>query len=184
MGNVIPVLCMLPFAGVGIYLMVREEEITWPGVGLCAGALAVGWFEVNLFGFFGNSRMRREIIRKVLAKAGRDASDGTFVGFAQPSYVGLLDAHEDLGFLFLDKDSLEYFGEVHRVTLLKSEVQGVRYRPNVHTALGLGRWVSVEAKQNGKPVRLLIEPRESNTLLANRRLGKELRTRIEEWRTA
>jgi hypothetical protein len=70
------------------------------------------------------------------------------------------------------------------VTLLKSEVQGVRYRPNVHTALGLGRWVSVEAKQNGKPVRLLIEPRESNTLLANRRLGKELRTRIEEWRTA
>jgi hypothetical protein len=182
MGNLIPVLCMLPFAATGIYLMVREEEITWPGVGLCAGALIVGWFAVNLFGFFGNSRLRQEIVRKVLAKAGRDASGGTFVGFARPSYVGLLDAHEDLGFLFLDKDNLEYFGEIHRVTLAKSHILAIRYRPNIHSALGLGRWVSIEAKQQDKPVRLLIEPRESPTLLANRRKGKELRSLLEQWR--
>lgn len=182
MGNVLPVLCMIPFAGVGIFLMVREEEITWPGVGLCAGALVVGWFAVNLFGFFGNSRMRREIVRRVLAKAGRDASDGTFVGFARPSYVGLLDAHEDLGFLFLDRDTLEYFGEIHRVSLAKSDIREVRYRANIHSALGLGRWVSVEASQGGKPIRLLVEPREGTTLLTSRRKGKELRSRIEQWR--
>ena len=184
MGNLIPVFFMLPFVVAGVIHMVREEDFTWLGIGLCGGGLFLGWMTVNQFGFFGNANLKREIVKRVLSKAGRDASGGVFVGFARPSYVGILDAHEDLGFLFLDKNSIEYIGEVHHVSIPRGDVLGVRYRPNIHSALGLGRWVSVEAKQNGEPVRLLIEPREARTLLGNKRRGKQLRAKIEAWRKA
>lgn len=182
MGNLVPILSMLPFGVMGTVLMVRAHEVTVLGVVLCVLALIVGWFAVNQFGFFGNANLRREIQKKVLAKAGKDASKGTFVGFARPAYVGLLDAHEDLGFFFLDPDSLEYLGEMHQVSIPRADVKGVRFRPNVHSLLGLGRWVSVEAIHKGKPVRVLIEPREETTLLGNRKRGTKLRKEIEAWR--
>ncbi|HVT12165.1 MAG TPA: hypothetical protein VHE55_07850 [Fimbriimonadaceae bacterium] len=182
MGNLIPILCMLPFGLVGTLLMVKAHEVTAVGVVLCVLALVVGWLAVNQFGFFGNAKLRREIQRKVLAKAGKDASGGTFVGFARPSYIGLLDAHEDLGFLFVGAESLEYLGEQHQVSVAKADVKGVRFRANVHSLLGLGRWVSIEAIHKGKPVRLLVEPREEATLLGNRKRGTRLRKEIEEWR--
>ena len=94
----------------------------------------------------------------------------------------MLDAHEDLGFLFLDETSVEYIGESHHVTISRKDVTGVRYRPNFHSTLGLGRWVSIEAIHQGKPVRVLVEPREASTLLGNRKRGTELKKKIEEWR--
>ena len=63
----------------------------------------------------------------------------------------------------------------------KDQIKGVRFRPNVHTMVGLGRWVSVEATAAGKPIRLLVEPREKRTMLGNKRYGKALRTRLEAW---
>lgn len=182
MGNLIPLLCMAPFAGLGAFFLSRDGLASVPGILLCSAALVVGWFAVNQFGFFGNAILKREIGRKVLPKAGRDASSGTFVGFARPAYMGLLDAHEDLGFLFLTPESLEYVGEIHQVSIQRGEVKEVGYRGNVHSALGLGRWVSIEAEHKGKPVRLLVEPREAKTLLGNKKLGIDLRRRIEQWR--
>jgi hypothetical protein len=182
MGNLIPLACMLPFAVGGGLLMVRAHEVTWLGVFLCALALVVGWLAVNQFGFFGNAQLKEQIQRKILPKAGKDASKGIFVGFARPAYVGLLDAHEDLGYLFLGTETLEYIGELHQVTIPKADIIGVRYRANVHSALGLGRWVSIDARHMGKPVRVLVEPREAPTLLGNRKRGAELRAQIETWR--
>lgn len=182
MGNLIPLLCMLPFAAFGVYHMLAWHSATPIGVGFCVAALIVGWLAVNQFGFFGNANLRREIQRQVLAKAGRDASKGIFVGFARPSYLGLLDAHEDLGFLFLDQEKLEYLGELHHVSINRGDVLGARFRGNVHSSLGLGRWVSIKAKHKGKPVRLLVEPREARTLLGNRKRGTELKKQIEAWR--
>jgi hypothetical protein len=182
MGNLVPILCMLPLAALGTLLMVRQHSVTPLGIILCLLALTVGWFAVNWFGFFGNSQLKVAIQRKVLAKAGRDASRGIFVGFARPSYVGLLDAHEDLGFLFLDETSLEYLGEIHQITINREDIKAVRYRANVHSALGLGRWISIEALHKGKPVRLLVEPREARTLLGNKKRGKDLRRELEDWR--
>jgi hypothetical protein len=182
MGNLIPLLCMLPFAAFGVYHMLAWQSVTPIGVSFCVLALVVGWLAVNQFGFFGNQKLKQEIQLKVLAKAGRDASSGIFVGFARPSYMGLLDAHEDLGFLFLEEDGLEYLGELHHVSLSRADVLGVRYRANVHSTLGLGRWVSIEARHKGKPVRLLVEPREAKTLLGNRKSGTTLKREIEAWR--
>jgi hypothetical protein len=161
--------------------MGQAGEITLTGVVLCFLALVVGWFAVNQFGFFGNATLKQEIQRSVLPKAGKDASNGMFVGFARPSYVGLLDAHEDLGYLFLG-EALEYVGELHQVTIAKADIIGVRYRANIHSALGLGRWISIDARHKGKPVRVLVEPREAATLLENRKRGVALRTEIEKWR--
>ena len=182
MGNLIPIVCMAPFALVGTFLMVRGHAVTPVGIALCLLALVTGWLAVNQFGFFDNARLRREIAKKSLAKVGRDASGGIFVGFARPSYVGLLDAHEDLGFFFLDEHSLEYLGELHQVSLDRNDVLGVRYRPNIHSTLGLGRWVSIDAMHKGKPIRVLVEPREHTTLLENRKRGSELKAKLEEWR--
>ena len=181
MGNLIPLLCMLPFALTGTVLMLHSHAVTVIGVALCLLSLVVGWAAVNQFGLFGNVQLRKEIQRKALARAGRDASKGIFVGFARPSYVGLLDAHEDLGFLFFDADGVEYLGEIHQVKLSRKDVLGVRFRGNVHSALGLGRWVSIEAMHKGKRVRVLVEPREARTLLGNRKRGTRLRKEIVDW---
>jgi hypothetical protein len=182
MGNLIPLAFMLPLAITGVVTMIQDQEITPLAIGFCVGALVVGWIAVDLFGFFGNATLKREIQKKVLPKAGRDASGGTFVGFARPSYSGLLDAHEDLGYLFLTDNSLEYVGEIHQVSIPRKDILAVRYRPNIHSALGLGRWVSVEAMHEKKPVRVLVEPREARTLLGNKRVGTELRKKIDAWR--
>lgn len=182
MGNLVPLACSLPAAAIGVYLMVKEEAVTGLGIGLCILALIVGWLAVNQFGLFGNIRLKRTLLRRLAAKAGRDASSGIFVGFARPSYVGVLDAHEDLGFLFVDEDALEYVGELHQVMVARKDVKGIRFRGNIHSALGLGRWISIDAVHKGKPVRLLVEPREESTLLANRKRGTRLKKRLEEWR--
>lgn len=182
MGNLIPLVCMLPFAVAGAFLLIKAQDITVAGVGLCLAALIIGWLAVNQFGFFGNAALRRDIQRKVLAKAGKDASKGIFVGFARPSYVGVIDAHEDLGFLFIGKEGLEYIGELHHVTVSRGDVLGVRYRANIHSTIGLGRWVSIDAKHEGKNVRILVEPREAATLLGNKRRGTELKKQISDWR--
>lgn len=181
MGNLVPLACMAPFGIAGALVMMRAREVTLVGVALWVAGLVAGWLAVNRFGFYGNAAMKRELQRRLLAKAGRDASSGTFVGFARPSYTGLLDAHEDLGFLFLDAEQLEYIGEVHHVKFTRAQALGARFRPNIHSALGLGRWVGIDASVDGKPIRLLVEPREHPTLLANRRLGAELRAAIDDW---
>jgi hypothetical protein len=187
MGNLLPFLAMLPFEAIGGFLVYRyivsdtTSSIVLGTVLLLVGPV-VGWLTVNRFGFFGNESLRREIQKKVLAKAGKDASSGIFVGFARPSYVGLLDAHEDLGFLFLGSETLEYLGEVHQVSIPRKDVKGVGYKANIHSALGLGRWISIDAVHKAKPVRVLVEPREFKTLLANKKRGAKLKREIDEWR--
>ncbi|HTQ11773.1 MAG TPA: hypothetical protein VMI31_17055 [Fimbriimonadaceae bacterium] len=180
-GNLIPVAFMAPFAIAGILLMVSLHQINALGVALCLLSLVAGWLAVNRFGLFGNERLRRQIQTRVLGESGRDASKGIFVGFARPAFVGLLDAHEDLGFLFLDQDELAFIGEVHQATVRRQDVLGVRFRANVHSTLGLGRWVGIEAIHKGKRVRLLVEPREAKTLLGNRKRGTQLRREIIDW---
>jgi hypothetical protein len=47
--------------------------------------------------------------------------------------------------------------------------------------LGLGRWISLEGVADGKPIRLLIEPRERPTLLGNLLFSKALAGRLRRW---
>lgn len=181
MGNLMPLLLVLPFEMVGVFLMLRTHTVTVAGVVTCVLGLCAGWVSVNLFGLYGNKRLRADLARKVLPKENKNASDGVFVGFATPAYMGALDAHEDLGFLFIEPEQLHFHGEDHHVTISRSDVKLIRKRANIHSFLGLGGWVSVEAVVKGKPVRLLVEPRAADTLLGNVKHARDLRRNLEEW---
>ena len=182
MGNLLPALFFLPPATLGILWMHRHWAIFGAGLWYVVAGVVAGWIGLNLFGLFGNAFMRRELKRELTAK-GIDFSDPHFfVGFARPRFFSVLDAHEDLGFLFLREQELEFVGEVHRLSLPRAQVRSIRFRPNVHTWVGLGRWISVEGEVKEARVRLNIEPRERNYLLLNLLDGKRVKRALESWR--
>lgn len=147
-----------------------------------SGFVAAGWAATNLLGLFDNAAMRAQM-EAMWARAGGDrARPRWFVGMARPKYRGLLDPHEDVGFLVLGEDALEFFGEEVRVSVGRDEIARVRYRANMHSWVLLGRWVSIEGETAGVQFRLLVEPRERSTLLGNLMFGSELRARLEAWR--
>ena len=176
LGNLVPFLVWLPFAVWGLWIVARDRAVTPAGLGWLAFATFVGWASVSLFGLWGNGAMLRQLSARI-----KDPGDRWFVGFASPRFSGLLDAHEDVGFLILGKDVLLFAGDSRRVELPKDCVARVGFRPNVHSVLGLGRWVSVEGVVRGTPVRMMLEPRERSTMLGNFRLSARLRREIEGW---
>src|SRR5689334_20399913 len=90
MGNLIPLAFMLPLGVHGVVTVDPEQEVTPAAIGLCVRGLGGGLVAGDLLGFFRNGAPKAEIQKEGLAEAGRDASGGTFVGFARPSYSGLL----------------------------------------------------------------------------------------------
>lgn len=104
-----------------------------------------------------------------------------FVGFASPAFRNALDAHEDIGFLEFHDDKLVFRGDSKQVELPRAAIKSASLRANIHSWLFLGGWVSIDGEIEGKPVRLLVEPRERGTLLGNRRLRKGLRQRVQDW---
>lgn len=161
--------------------MVVAGEFLPAGLGLIALGTLMGWLAMNQFGFFQNGRMRRRLERILKERADLPPSDRVFVGFASPRYAGMLDAHEDVGFFFLLPDRAVFVSETRRVELLKAQCVRVGYRANVHTLVGLGRWVSIDGLSDGKTVRMMIEPRERNTMLANLRRSKPLMMKVRRW---
>jgi hypothetical protein len=121
-------------------------------------------------------------MRRLLEARIKEKEHRWFVGFASPKFTGVLDAHEDVGFLIFRKDALVFAGDSRRVEMPKEAVVRVVFRPNVHTIVGLGRWVCVEGVVKGQPVRMFVEPRERPTMLGNLRLSSKLRAEIEAWR--
>ncbi len=171
-GNLIPVLITVPF------LVLAVQEITRFGVTSKAiwwslGFLFVGWLAVNFLGLMGNGSLRRAIDMKFKDRYEYDIDPRYFVGFSRPGKYGLLDPHEDLGFLVFRESGLEFFGEVHEIELDWHLIKKVSKRANIHSWLGLGGWVSVEAMVGDKPVRLQIEPRVKATHWGNARMRKQ-----------
>jgi hypothetical protein len=181
LGNFIPALFWLLPTAVGLGWMVIHSEIIGPGLNWVVGGTVIGWLALNQFGGITNGRLRRQLERILVARG--DAKDvaGTFVGFATPRYSSLLDAHEDLGFLIPLPDRLRFVSETRTVEVLKSEVTKVRFRANVHTWVALGRWISIEGRSGGRPIRLLIEPRNRISMLGNLRSGGKLKRELQAW---
>ena len=88
--------------------------------------------------------MRRALGRRIGDGKGGAYPAAPFVGCATPTYAGWLDPHEDVGFLLMEGDRLVFHGDRLNLVMMKADIATVRYRPNVHTMVGLGRWVSVE----------------------------------------
>lgn len=181
MGNLVPALFGLPFGIAGVAWILHFQQVFSPGLALLGVCPVVTWWAVNLMGLYDNEAMRRESEARLAARGGEKPPERYFVGFARPSYTGLLDPHEDVGFLIVHPDRLEFLGEKHDLSIKRSQVKSVRFRRSVHSWVALGRWVSIEGEIEGKPVRMLVEPREMGTLRANRRFGVRLRKRLEAW---
>lgn len=174
---------MLPLVGWGVLWMLERDTILGLGLWLVVGGVALGWIALNLFGLPGNAFMRRELKRE-LSSRGVDFSDPHyFVGFASPRFFNMLDAHEDIGFLFLRAETLEFVGEENRIKVPKFEVKQVRFRPNVHTWVGLGRWISIDCLRDAKRYRINVESRERNFLLLNLFASKSVKREIQAWLT-
>lgn len=161
-------------------------QVTFGGLtplswGFIAGTLVLGWMAVNVLGLTGNRVMKKEMLRRLMAERGDTSSPRWFVGFARPKFRGLLDPHEDVGWLILESDRIVYWGESRRIELHRDQIVRVHVRPNIHTIVGLGRWVAVEAVLDGRPARLLIEPREFPMLVQNLWLSGRIRREIEAW---
>jgi hypothetical protein len=181
MGNLLPMLIALPPAAVGISLMMKRAEIIGVGLLVFSATPILGWIATNYLGLFQNGRMRRELELRLRALRPKLPTDRYFVGIATPSFKGWLDPHEDVGYLILHAEQLEFWGDSLNIVLDKAHVTGIHLRPNIHTLIGLGRWVSVEGVVQGKPVRLHVELRDRATLMGNFRRSKALRQRLLQW---
>lgn len=184
MGNLLPAIFALPPMAYGVWRLYVASQILGPGLVWIGAGVVAGWLAMNFLGLYQNGRMRRDMLRDYRSERGEDGLDKLFVGMARPTYSSIVDPHEDVGFLILHGDRLEYWGEDLKVSLGRSQIKDVRFRPNAHSLVGLGGWISIEGISDGKPVRLLIEPREKSTLLGNIAFSRQLRKKLERWRSA
>jgi len=179
MGNLIPALVWLVPTLIGLQRVVQTHQLFGIGLVYLGLATILGWLALNQFGFYQNGRMRRRLLA-ILGKNNGLPPERFFVGFSTPKYSGALDAHEDVGFLCATDECLVFISETRTSDLRKDEITKISFRPNVHTMVGLGRWISIEGKKNGQPVRMLIEPRERNTMLGNLFYGKRFIQKLRE----
>lgn len=183
LGNLIPIVFCAPFLVVSILLYRPDKPFSgWP---LFMGLfLVVGWTTLALFGYWGNDRMRTAIGRRLDRAAPPSQGDHVqrfFVGMARPTYKNALDPHEDVGFLTLHEEKLEFFGDQITFEMPKATFSSVRFRMNPHTILGLGRWISLEGEKDGQKLRLYFESRENSILMGNWRPSGKIRTALQEW---
>ena len=181
LGNVVPAIFWVPPATVGLFLVVVKGQFLGTGLWLLILSTVLGWLAVNQFGFFENARMRKQLTNILKATGQELPKEHYFVGFATPKYSSILDAHEDVGFLCIYSDRVSFISESRNLELSKSDLKLVRFRPNVHSLIFLGRWISLEGISGGRPIRLLIEPREKVTLFGNRRFGAKLQKHLAKW---
>lgn len=181
LGNVLPALFFLPPVAWGVYWMLENEVILGPGFWWVVAGVVAGWVALNLFGLFGNAFMQRELKRELAAKHVDFTDPHHFVGFASPKFTNILDPHEDIGFLFLRDGLMEFVGETNDVKIPKAEIQRVFFRPNVHTWVGLGRWICIEGTRKNTRFRMHIESRERDFLLLNLLGSRAVRRKIEGW---
>lgn len=161
--------------------MITRGEILGLGLALFAVSPVLGWIATNYLGLFQNKKMKRELELRLRSSRQKLPSSRYFVGIATPTFKGLIDPHEDVGFLILHGDEIEFWGDSLNIIIAKQEIRDVRFRPNIHTLIGLGRWVSIEGEIGGKPVRLAVEVRDRSTLIGNLRRSKALRQRLLQW---
>lgn len=179
-GNVLPLLfAMGPlFWAVQVALREGPSPTMWLALGVF---FVTGWVATAVFGLVGNADMRNEVGAKLHEMRPFDPTERVFVGVARPGFRGALDPHEDVGFLVLHPTKLEFVGTQLTFELQKASVQRVRLRMNAHTWIGMGGWVSVEGEEGGRPVRLVMEPREHWFQPANGKRLFTLRDRLRAW---
>jgi hypothetical protein len=179
MSNLVPALVSVPVFVLAItFYIVGYHELAM----ICFIVFPlVGWLSINWFGLFQNHCMKNELRSRLKHERITLPESTIFVGFAGPNHTSLLDAHEDVGFICITDKGVDFYGDTQRHGLDRNEIIGINLRANAHTLLGMGRWISIEGKRNGVPIRMMIEPREKKTLWQNRQLGTYLIKQLRKW---
>ena len=183
MGNFIPFVLAAPFAAYGLWWMLSRGEILGRGLAVFAFAPVIAWLAMNFLGLFQNGAMRNEMSVFLRGMKPKLSAPRYFVGVATPRYSSLLDPHQDVGFLILHPDRLEFFGDHLNLAMMRQSISHIGFRWNAHSLVGLGRWVTVDGMMNEHRVRLQIEMRERPTLFGNMLLTGRLKKRLEQWKT-
>lgn len=185
LGNLVPAFFSMPLAVAGLLMMASQArdsgQILGSGLLVFFLSFPVGWFAVNLFGLFQNTQIHREMRLRLQASGRFESVPTHFVGFASPSYVGLLDPYEDVGFVLMHPDRLEFVGDSLRLSLKRDHVTRVRLRPNLYTFLGLGCWIVIDGLVGDVPIQMRMGLRERPTLLGNLLLAPRFRKELEDW---
>lgn len=174
LGNVLPILASLPFWAIWLWRAVSKGLLDPVGLWLLVLTIMGSWIALNALGWPGNNAMKVALGRAYNAEKGIFTGPRWFVGAATPAFRDSWDPHEDVGFLVLHEDSLEFYGEKLRVSLDWASLTSVTRRANIHSFVGIGGWVCIDAKIQDQDVRLLIEPRERNFIVANRSIARQI----------
>jgi hypothetical protein len=179
MSNLVPLLFVAPLPAVAVSLSQagKSDQAFYVWVSIPV----VLWLAINFFSLFQNKSMRREMLGKLLADRPGIEERSFFVGFARPKRKAAIHTHEDIGWLILHPDRLEFFGDTLNHELPRSTIRSIRFGANMNSLLLLGRWVLVEAEVEGKRVRLQVEPREKSTMLGNLVFSKRLAEELRAW---
>ena len=94
----------------------------------------------------------------------------------------MVDAHEDVGFLRILDDRITFVSETRTMEIMRADITGAKRRFNVHSLVGLGGWVGIDAKIGERQFRMLVEPREKATMLGSKPYAGRLIARIQEWK--
>lgn len=181
MGNLVPLTLAGPMILVGLWLMYRSGKIGGVGLYLVGASIIVGWIMLNLFGLYENAKMKQQMSWRLDQVMKEVPSRRYFVGVATPRFKGMLDPHEDVGYLLVFNDRIEYYGEKVRVKFKRSEVKAVEAGINIHSLIALGGWVIIRAERDGKSAELRVEMREKPYLRSNRALNRMLLKRLKSW---
>lgn len=181
MGNVMPLIVAGPLLAFGLWWMYRAGKVGGAGLYFLGAAVVVGWFMLNWFGLYQNAAMKQQMSWRLGESLKDLPSRRYFVGVASPNFRGMIDPHEDVGYLLIYKDRIDYYGESMRASFRRSEVRGFETRPNIHSAIFMGGWVVIRAERDGKPLELRIEMREKPFLRSNRALNRMLLRRLKSW---
>lgn len=181
MGNFFPLVVSAPCAVISVISYRADTGFTGKTMYFGIAFVVVAWLCTNFFGYWQNATMRKELGQRIDRE--RPGMDKTrrFIGFARPRFKGVLDAHEDVGFLIFHPGKLEIYGDHQKIDILVPTITGIRFRGNIHTWVGLGRWISIEGLLDGTPIRLMVEPREKATMFGNLCYSSALRKEIVQW---
>jgi hypothetical protein len=166
-GNLLPFLLAFPFLVVGMRELLPSFAFSARAVAFLFLFTAVAYLSTGIIGAWRNHALARQLRYRLHAQGVEVPDQAYFVGFARPAYRSALDPHEDIGFVWWDKDGVEFIGERNRIQLGAKQVTAVRLRPNIHSVLGFGGWLVFEGSVNGHPVRLQVEPRSAESLWGN-----------------
>lgn len=175
-GNLLPLMVGLPPLLLAGFLLWNRKDWGGPIALACLGPVLT-WLAMNFWGLFENARMKREMETRWKTAHRPDPIRRYFVGMATPAHSGMLDPHEDVGWLAVYPEKLEFFGDRFRTIVEREKVDQVSWRPNAHSLVFLGGFCAVE----GAGFRICFEMRDHKSLWRNRAHTKRLLSRLQKW---